>query len=131
MNFGLVLAAPLAVQIHVATVLPALVIGTWLILFSVKGAMAHRILGVSYLVLMTVTAISSLFIHEINVGGLSPIHLFIPATLFGVLAGVSAARHGDIVRHKRAMLGLYVGGLLIAGVLTFAPGRLMHRLFFG
>jgi uncharacterized membrane protein len=29
------------------------------------------------------------------------------------------------------MFGLYIGGLLIAGALTFAPGRLMHRLFFG
>ncbi len=131
MNFGLILAAPIAVQIHLATVLPACVIGTWLILFSRKGAVPHRILGGTYLVLMVITAISSLFIHEINVGGLSPIHLFIPATLFGVAAGLSAARQGDIVRHKRAMLGLYVGGFLIAGALTFAPGRLMHRLFFG
>jgi len=27
------------------------------------------------------------------------------------------------------MIGLYVGGLLIAGGLTFLPGRIMHRLF--
>jgi uncharacterized membrane protein len=29
------------------------------------------------------------------------------------------------------MVGLYVGALLIAGALSFAPGRLMHRMFFG
>jgi uncharacterized membrane protein len=35
------------------------------------------------------------------------------------------------VGHKWAMLGLYFGGLLIAGSLTFMPGRLMHQLVFG
>ena len=29
------------------------------------------------------------------------------------------------------MIGLYFGGILIAGGLTFLPGRLMYRLFFG
>lgn len=29
------------------------------------------------------------------------------------------------------MMGLYVGGLLIAGALAFSPGRLMHALVFG
>jgi uncharacterized membrane protein len=29
------------------------------------------------------------------------------------------------------MAGLFLGGLIIAGVLTFIPGRLMWRLFFG
>jgi uncharacterized membrane protein len=131
MNFGLVLAAPLAVQIHLATVLPAFAIGTWLILGSTKGARPHRILGATYMALMTITAIASLFIHEVNAGGLSPIHLFVPVTLLSVAAGLLSARRGNIATHKRAMIGLYVGGLLIAGALTFAPERLMHRLFFG
>jgi uncharacterized membrane protein len=29
------------------------------------------------------------------------------------------------------MIGVYVGGLLVAGGLTFIPGRLMWRVFFG
>ena len=29
------------------------------------------------------------------------------------------------------MRGLYFGGLIIAGLLTFLPGRIMHRMFFG
>ncbi len=131
MNFGLVLTAPLAVQIHLATVVPAFFLGTWLILLSTMGTRPHRMLGAAYMALMTITAISSLFIHEINAGGFSLVHLFVPATLLGVAAGLSSARRGDILAHKRAMFGLYIGGLLIAGALTFAPGRLMHRLFFG
>jgi uncharacterized membrane protein len=29
------------------------------------------------------------------------------------------------------MLGLYLGALVVAGVLSFAPGRLLHRARFG
>jgi uncharacterized membrane protein len=40
-------------------------------------------------------------------------------------------RRGNISGHRNAMLGLYVGGLLIAGGFTLFPGRLLHRVFFG
>jgi uncharacterized membrane protein len=29
------------------------------------------------------------------------------------------------------MLGVYIGGLLIAGSLAFMPGRIMHTMTFG
>jgi len=29
------------------------------------------------------------------------------------------------------MTGMFVGGLIVAGLLTFLPGRLMWTLFFG
>ena len=57
------LRAPLAVQIHVATVLPAFLLGTWQIFISRKGAPLHRAIGFIYLALMTVTAFTTLFIH--------------------------------------------------------------------
>ncbi len=131
MNLGLIEQAPLAVKIHMATVIPAFAIGTWLIFFSTKGARWHRALGAVYLTLMTVTAITTLFIHTINPGHFSPIHLFVPLTLVGVTATVLALRRRNIAAHKRSMIGLYVGALLIAGAFTFVPGRLMHGLFFG
>lgn len=131
MNLGLVAAAPLAIQIHLATVLPAFAIGTWLIFFSTKGAHLHRRLGVAYLALMTITAVTTLFIHEIKPGQLSLIHLFIPLTLVSVTLAIWNLRRGNIPGHRNAMVGLYVGGLLIAGGFTFVPGRLMHRIFFG
>jgi len=59
------LHAPLAVQIHVATVIPAFVIGTWQSFLSRKGAPAHRAWGYLYLVLITITAIAALFIHAV------------------------------------------------------------------
>ena len=29
------------------------------------------------------------------------------------------------------MIGLYLGALLIAGLFTFVPGRIMHKVLFG
>ena len=131
MNLGVVAEAPLTVKIHMATVVPAFFIGTWLIFFSTKGARFHRMLGVVYLTLMTVTAIDALFVRVIDPGRLSLIHLFVPLTLFGVLTTVLALKRGNVAAHQRSMVGVYIGGLLIAGAFTFVPGRLMYRIFFG
>jgi uncharacterized membrane protein len=131
MNLELIWQAPLAVKIHLATVLPAFALGTWQIFFSTKGSRYHRLLGAIYLALMTVTAITTFFIRSIGNGQLSLIHLFIPLTLFGVFGALWHARHVNIRGHRNAMLGLYFGGLLIAGGLTLIPGRLLHRVFFG
>ncbi len=129
------LHAPLAVKIHVATVVPAFFLGTYLIFFSRKGAPHHRALGYVYLSLMTITAIAALFIHAIMPNspffGLSPIHLFVPLTLFGVVGALRGAWTHKIGLHRRAMLGVYIGGLLIAGSLAFMPGRIMHAAVFG
>jgi len=126
-------SASLPIKWHLATVLPAFAIGTYLIFASKKGAPHHRLLGYVYLALMTITATTTLFIHQVNPHGfmgLSIIHLFIPLTLLGVAGGISGARAHNVHRHRGAMIGLYVGALLIAGALTFAPGRIMHEVFF-
>ncbi|HXL99989.1 MAG TPA: DUF2306 domain-containing protein [Rhizomicrobium sp.] len=135
MTLAPLLHAPLAIQIHVATVVPAFVIGTYLIFFSHKGSPFHRGLGYVYLTLMTVTAITTLFIHALMpkgpFGGFSPIHLLVGLVLFGVVGALRGAWTHNIAMHKRAMLGVYIGGLLIAGALTFLPGRIMHAVVFG
>ena len=129
------LHAPLAVQVHVATVVPAFLIGTFQIFLSRKGAPLHRALGYLYLVLMSITAITTLFVHQLMpqspFWGLSPIHLLVPLTLFGVVGALRGAWTHDIAMHKRSMIALYIGGMLIAGTLTFLPGRIMHAVAFG
>jgi len=129
------LHAPLAVQVHVATVVPAFLIGTFQIFASRKGAPLHRALGYVYLVLMSVTAITTLFVHQLMphspFWGLSPVHLLVPLTLFGVVGALRGAWTHNVALHKRAMIALYVGGMLIAGGLTFLPGRIMHAVVFG
>lgn len=131
MNLAPITAAPLAIQIHLATVVPAFAIGTWLIFGSTKGSTTHRALGFTYLTLMTATAVTTFFIRSIIPGSLSPVHLFIPLTLFGVFGALWNVRRGNIKGHRAAMLGLYFGGLLIAGAFTLLPGRLLHGVFFG
>jgi uncharacterized membrane protein len=129
------LHAPLAVQIHVATVVPAFLIGTYQIFLSRKGAPFHRALGYVYLTLMTITAIAALFVQALMPRGpffgFSPIHLFVPLTLFGVYGALRGARTHNVRMHRRAMLGVYIGGILIAGSLAFLPGRIMHAVTFG
>ena len=131
MNLAPLAAAPLAIKLHLATVLPAFVIGSWLIFFSTKGARLHRFWGAAYLALMTVTAIDTFFVRSLDPGHLTLVHLFIPLTLFGVFGALWNVRRGNIKGHRNAMIGLYVGGLMLAGAFTLLPGRLMHALFFG
>lgn len=135
MHFDLqpILSAPLPIKLHLITVIPAFIIGTYQIFFSTKGAPLHRALGWTYLTLMSITAATTLFIHSVNPHGflgLSPIHLFVPLTAWGVYGAISGARTHNIKRHRGAMVGLYIGGLLIAGSLAFLPGRVMHQIFF-
>jgi uncharacterized membrane protein len=129
------LAAPFAVQLHVFTVVPAFFLGTWLIFFSRKGARRHRAVGYVYLTLMTITAITALFVHQIPaidiVYGFGPIHIFSIVTLSGVVGALRGAWTHNIKMHRSSMLGVYIGGLLIAGTFAFLPGRIMHALVFG
>ncbi len=128
------LNAPTAVQFHAATVVPAFFLGAWQIVVSRKGWPSHRAIGYIYLALMTVTSIAALFIHQINPEGpfgFSPIHIFVPLTLIGIVGALYGARNGKIVLHKQAMIGTYIGGLLIAGTFALLPGRIMHAVIFG
>lgn len=134
MNLDPLLNAPLPVQIHVATVVPAFFLGTYQIVFSAKGSPFHRATGYVYLALMTVTAIAALFIHQLNpagIFGLSWIHAFVAITLFEVASALITARQHNIRGHRASMIGVYIGALLIAGSLAFLPGRIMHEAVLG
>jgi len=80
---------------------------------------------------MLITAISSFWIREINRDSFSWIHIFIPITLFASWEAIHFIRKGNVRRHKRAVMGLFFGALLIPGLFTFVPGRRMWMLFFG
>jgi len=131
MHLELIAREPFAIQLHLATIVPAFFLGGWLILFSKKGSRFHRALGFTYLTLMTITSFAALFVQSLHPGHFSWIHIFVPLTLWGVFAAIWRIRKGDVKGHKMAMLGTYFGGLLIAGALTFVPPRLMYQIFFG
>jgi uncharacterized membrane protein len=130
LNLSPVLDAGLAVQIHVATVMPAALIGPFLF-WARKGTGRHRLWGKVWLGLMVTASLSSFFIHSINLFlGFSPIHLLSIYVLYGSWQAVRAARLHRIREHRLNMIGIYVGGIVVAGGFTLLPGRLMHEVVF-
>ena len=117
------------VILHMSCAFTALGIGTALMI-GVKGTAVHRTLGYAWSVCMLVTAISSFWIRG-NHGSLSFIHFLSGWTTIAVPLGIAFVRRRQVRRHARMMTSVFVGGLLIAGALTFLPGRLMFQLFFG
>lgn len=123
-------AAPTIIQVHLTAALTALAIGVAL-MARVKGTGLHKTLGWIWVIAMGITAVSSLFIKVINPGHFSFIHLLSGWTIVGLPGAVYAIKRGKVSTHRRAMTGMFVGGLLIAGLFTFIPGRLMWTVFFG
>jgi len=119
--------------LHLATVVPAFIIGTYLLLRQ-KGTRAHKQLGRLYMLLMLLTASVALLMSArvgptlLNHFGF--IHLFSLMVLYSVPAAIVAARKNDIAAHRYNMVGVYVGGILIAGGLAFTPGRLLNTWLF-
>jgi uncharacterized membrane protein len=118
---------------HLATVLPAFAIGTYMMIVR-KGNALHRMLGKTYMVLMLVTAVITLLMPAAAgpqfLGHFGFIHLFSVLTVSSVPLAYFAAKRHDVRAHKSHMIGLYVGGLIIAGGFAFMPGRLLHSWLF-
>ena len=128
-RFALVADAGLAIQIHLACAVAAFVIGA-ILLLGAKGTLSHRTLGWIWAGAMGATAISSFFIHSIRPGGLSLIHALSGWVVVALPAGLYAARRHNVRMHRRAMTGLYFGGMFVAGGFAFLPGRLLGQVFF-
>ena len=131
MNLAPLTSAPLAIQLHAYAALAAFALGV-VQLARVKGTVSHRALGYAWVGLMLVVALSSFWIHDLRVWGpWSPIHLLSILTLAMLPLGLSYARRHSVRGHKLTMLGLFAGALVIAGIFTLAPGRIMFQVVFG
>ena len=120
--------------LHLGSLVPAFVIGSYLLL-NRKGTPVHRLVGKIYMGLMLITAFITLFMEALvgpkflnHFGFLHLLSLFV---LYTVPTAYRAIRVGNIKLHKRKMVGLYVGALLVAGAFTLSPGRLIHTWLFG
>jgi uncharacterized membrane protein len=131
MSLAPLLTALPAIQIHAFAALAAFALG--LVQLSLpKGTGFHRRLGWLWVGLMAATALSSFWIHTIcMMGSFSPIHLLSVLTLAGLPVAVGHARNHRITSHKHAMTTLFFLALVIAGLFTFLPGRIMHDVAFG
>src|SRR4029079_14458825 len=120
-----------AIPLHAFAAMAAFALG--LVQFAApKGTLPHRTIGWIWVLLMLSVAVSSLWIHTIRlVGPFSPIDLLSILTLIVLPIGVWRAHSHRVADHKRVMTMLFGGALVIAGLFTFVPGRIMHAVVFG
>ena len=123
-------AAP-AIQVHAFAAMAAFALGI-VQLSAPKGTLPHRTLGYVWVALMVVVAGTSFWIHDIRMWGpWSAIHLLSIFTLVTLPLAVLHARRHRVIAHRNAMISMFAGALLIAGLFTFLPGRIMHAVAFG
>lgn len=120
--------------VHLATVFPAFLIGSFLLLRR-KGTRIHKMLGKLFMGLMLFTATVTLFMPA-QVGPtilkhFGFIHIFSALVFFSVPQALLAIRRKDVRVHRNNMVGLYAGGLVIAGGFALMPGRLIFQTLFG
>ena len=131
MTLAPLLQAAAAIQLHAFAAMTAFALGV-VQLAAPKGTLPHRTLGWIWVVLMLGVSVSAFFIHQLRLwGAWSPIHLLAIFTLTMLPVAVWAAHRHQVNRHRRAMIGIFVGALVIAGLFTFVPGRIMHAVAFG
>ena len=125
------LTASVPIQIHAFAAMLAFLLG--LVQFAApKGTLPHRALGWLWVALMTIVATTAFFIHTLKIWGIwSPIHLLAVFTLAILPLAVWRARAHRIAGHRQAMTGMFVFALVLAGVFTFLPGRIMYDVVFG
>ena len=129
LDAGPFLAAPLMVKVHAGAAVTAFLVGV-ILLTGVKGNLMHRALGYGWVVAMATTAISSFMLFGPIGSFFSLIHVLSAWTLIVLPMGIAAARRHNVRAHAQRMTGVFIGGMLIAGLFTFLPGRLMWSLFF-
>jgi uncharacterized membrane protein len=123
-------AAP-AIPLHAFAAMAAFALG--IVQFAApKGTLPHRTLGWIWVALMAVVAISSFWIHQIRLfGPWSPIHLLSIFTPIMLVVAVLYARRHNVRGHRITMISIFAGALVVAGLFTFVPGRIMHAVVFG
>jgi len=130
MNFDPIVHASLAVQIHIVVAFVALAIG--IVMYRrKKGTKSHKLMGRIFVFFLLTTAVSAIFIRQLNNGNFSWIHIFVPITFIGAFQAIFWIRRGNLRKHKKAVQGMFFGALLIPGILSFLPGRTMWHVFFG
>jgi uncharacterized membrane protein len=123
-------AAP-AIQLHAFAAMTAFALGI-VQLSAPKGTLPHRTIGWIWVSLMVIVSSSSFWIHELRLWGpWSPIHFLSIFTLVTLPLAVFAAHRHAVDHHRRAMTAIFFGALVVAGLFTLVPGRVMHKVVFG
>ncbi|TGE00677.1 DUF2306 domain-containing protein [Methylobacterium nonmethylotrophicum] len=125
------LQASPVIQVHAAAAIAALVLGA--LQFGLpRGFGRHRLMGRLWVGLMALVALSSFGISGLRqVGPFSWIHGLSVFTLGALVLAVAYARRRRLAAHRWAMIGLYLGALVVTGLFTLLPGRIMGHVVFG
>lgn len=129
-DFSIWSKLPLAIQIHASSAIFAFFLGGAQLILPKKRKL-HIIMGVTWVIAMVVTATSAIFIKAVIPGHFSPIHLFVLLTAVGLYRGLRPLLRNRFKPHGKHMRGLYFGALILAGLFTFLPGRVMYQMFTG
>jgi len=114
---------------HIATALIAVVLGACVIAMN-KGTTRHKLLGRVWVALMGAVAVGSFAIQELNSGRLSWTHGLSTFTLIAMGYAIFNIRKGRRQAHAMGMIGCFIG-LIIAGIFTLNPHRLIGTFLFG
>ncbi|MEA3008515.1 MAG: hypothetical protein QOJ91_207 [Sphingomonadales bacterium] len=121
---------PWIVWAHLLTILVALAL-TPVMMLRRRGDRLHRRLGWLWAAAMFLTAALSFAVRTINPGQLSLIHILSAWTLLQVPLIVLAARRHNLRRHRNAIRAMATGALLVAGIFTLVPDRLLGHWLYG
>lgn len=121
----MVQAPSLVVYVHFIAALAAMVIGA-VQLARPKGTAGHRVIGWTWAALMMVVVLSSLWIPAFL--AFTWIHLFTLFVIVTLPLALYSAHRGEVAGHAKGMRGIYIGGLIVAGVFAFVPGRVLGNL---
>jgi uncharacterized membrane protein len=126
MTLAPLLDASPAIKLHAFAAMTAFALGV-VQLSAPKGTIPHRTIGWIWVALML-----AFWIHQLRIWGpWSPIHFLAIFTLVMVPLGVWYAHSHAVERHRWTMIGIFVGALVVAGIFTFVPGRIMYAVAFG
>ncbi len=133
MSFEPLLRADPLIQFHAFAAMTAFALGV-VQLAAPKGTLPHRTIGWVWVLLLLAISFSSFFIHGRSYRlwrTWSPIHILSVLTPLLLIAGAVAARRHNVRGHAVTMISIFAGALVIAGLFTFVPGRIMHQVVFG
>jgi uncharacterized membrane protein len=116
-----------ALVLHLSSAVAALTLGL-VIMLRTKGTESHRMLGRTWVALMSIAAVSSFWLAGLR-EGFSVIHLLSVWTLVAMALAIHFIRKGNVKRHQGFMIGTYLG-LVGAALGALAPGRMLYRFFF-
>lgn len=116
------------ILLHTFAALAAFGLGAAMLLAR-KGTFLHRVAGRSWVALMLAVAISSFWIK--SSGNFSWIHGLSVSVLVLLALLVFLAITRRISAHRWLAIGLYAGALVITGLFTLLPHRLLGRLVWG